>query len=132
MPLSGEEGMPVFCSVPGFYSMNVVFRKVLTLSLAGMLATAGFAQQPTQPATQPTQPSGSSLAAASAPNAVTEAELPLPQAPKPQGNEYQFYSDQNYARGQSQWPKFWSVWGVRSVAPPNFTNSSLIDRVIRD
>ena len=56
----------------------------------------------------------------------------MPQAPKPQGNAYQNYSDQNYAKGQTQWPKFWSVWDVRPVAPPNFTNSPLIDRVIQD
>ena len=58
--------------------------------------------------------------------------IPLPQAPKPQGNAYQLYSDQNYTKGQSQWPKFWSVWTVRNVPQANFTNSPLIDRVIRD
>ena len=42
------------------------------------------------------------------------------------------YSDQNYSKGQSQLPKFWSVWGVRNMPSANFTNSALIDQVIRD
>ena len=56
----------------------------------------------------------------------------MPQAPAPQGDAYKLYSDQNYSKGQSQFPKFWSVWGVRNVPPANFTNTPLIDRVIRD
>lgn len=105
--------MPVFCSV------NVAFRKALTLGLVGLLATAGFAQEAAKPA-------------APAANPLSDAVTPLPQAPAPQGNAYQLYSEQNYAKGQSQIPKFWSVWGVRDVAPANFTNSPLIDRVVRD
>ncbi len=42
------------------------------------------------------------------------------------------YSDQDYTKSQSQWPKFWSVWGVRTMPKPNFTNTPLIDQVIRD
>ena len=58
--------------------------------------------------------------------------FPCRRRPRHKHNAHPYYSDQNYARGQSQFPKFWSVWGVRNVAPPNFTNSPLIDRVIRD
>ena len=104
--------MPVFCS------LNIALRKALMLGLVGLLATVTFAQEAAKPATPPT-------------SAESEALTPMPQAPKPQNNAH-LYSDQDYARGQSQFPKFWSVWGVRSVAPANFTNSALIDRVIRD
>ena len=105
--------MPVFCS------LNVLLRKALTLGLTALLVTSAFAQEPSAPgAPQPAVPS--------------EVLVPMPQAPKPQGDAYKVYSDQNYTKGQSQFPKFWSVWGVRNVAPPNFTNSALIDRVIRD
>ncbi len=102
-----------------FRFVNVAVRKMFALSLVGLLATASFAQEAT-----PTAPSVS----ASFPDAVT----PLPQAPKPQSNAYKLYSDQNYSKGQSQWPKFWSVWSVRNMPQPNFTNSPLIDQVIRD
>src|SRR6516165_7973033 len=113
MHFSGEEGMPFHCSV------NALLRKALTLGLAGLLAVPSFAQQPSAPgAPQPAVPS--------------EVLVPMPQAPKPQGDAYKLYSDQNYTRGQNQWPKFWSVWTVRNVAPPNLTNSALIDSVIRD
>src|ERR1039458_10021007 len=112
MHFSGEEGMSVFRFV------NVAVRKASAIALVGLLATAVFAQETAQ-------------SAAPAPAPVSNALVPMPQAPAPQHNAH-LYSDQDYTRGQSQFPKFWSVWGVRSVAPPNFTNSPLIDRVIRD
>ncbi len=108
--------MPVFCSV------NITLRKALTLGLAGLMATAVFAQEAAAPAAQ----------VAPAPNLLSDAVKPFPQAPAPQGNAYKLYSDQNYSKGQSQLPKFWSVWGVRNVPSANFTNSALIDQVIRD
>ena len=104
--------MPVSCSV------TVALRKALTLGLVGLLATAGFAQEAAKPASPPAP--------------VSDALIPMPQAPKPQGDAYKLYSDQNYTKGQSQFPKFWSVWGVRNVPQANFTNTPLIDRVIRD
>src|SRR6516162_6215941 len=113
MHFSGEEGMPVFRFV------NVAVRKAFALGLIGLLATASFAQEASQPASPASNP-------------ASDAVKPLPQAPAPQGNAFKLYSDQNYSRGQSQIPRFWSVWGVRSVPPANFTNSPLIDRVIRD
>ena len=105
--------MPLFCS------LNVLFRKALTLGQIALLAAPAFAQQPSAPGAP--QPSVSS-----------EVLVPMPQAPKPQGEAWKLYSEQNYTKGQSQIPKFWSVWGVRNVASPNFSNSALIDRVIRD
>jgi len=112
MHFSGDKGMPVSCSV------TVALRKVLTLGLVGLLATAGFAQEAAKPASQAV--------------AVSDALVPMPQAPRPQGDAYKLYSDQNYTKGQSQFPRFWSVWGVRYVPQANFTNTPLIDRVIRD
>ena len=99
-------------------AVKLAFRKALTVGLVGMMATAGLAQETAKPA-------------APVATAVSDALIPMPQAPKPQNNAHP-YSDQDYTRGQSQFPKFWSVWTVRNVPPPNFTNSSLIDRVIRD
>ena len=112
MHFSGDKGMPVSCSV------TVALRKVLTLGLVGLLATAGFAQEAAKPASQAV--------------AVSDALVPMPQAPRPQGDAYKLYSDQNYTKGQSQFPRIWSVWGVRYVPQANFTNTPLIDRVIRD
>ncbi len=84
--------------------------------------TTSFAQEPAQ---KPAQPA--------APDQVTQATTTVTSGAKAAGQRLQFYSDQNYAKGQSQWPKFWSVWSVRDQLPsPNFTNSPLIDRVIRD
>jgi outer membrane protein len=120
MHFSGEEGMPVFRLV------NVVVRKAFALGMVGLLATAGFAQE--APASAPPAPGSPTATAAAWSNAVK----PLPQAPKPQGDAYKLYSDQNYTKGQEQFPKFWSVWTVRNVAQANFTNTPLIDRVIRD
>jgi outer membrane protein len=113
MHFSGEERMPVFRFV------NVAVRKAFALGLIGLLATASFAQEAATPAS-PTA------------TAISDAVKALPQAPKPQGNAYKLYSDQNYSRGQSQWPRFWSVWGVRNMPQANFTNTPLIDQVIRD
>ncbi len=118
MHFSGEEGMPVSRSV------TEVLRKTLTLGLVGLLATAGFAQEAAKPA--------SDQAPIQQTPVVSDALKPMPQAPKPQGDGYKLYSDQNYTRGQSQFPKFWSVWGVRYVPQANFVNTPLIDRVIRD
>lgn len=105
--------MPVFCFV------NVAVRKAFAFGLMGLLAATSFAQEAAKPVAPATNPESIVL-------------TPLPQAPAPQRNAYQLYSDQNYARGQSQIPRFWSVWTVRDFPPPNFTNSALIDRVIRD
>jgi len=99
-----------------FRSVNRVVRKAFALGLVGLLATASFAQE---------------AAKTGAPVPPSTALTPMPQAPAPQHNAH-LYSEQDYTRGQSQLPKFWSVWTVRGVNPPNFANSALIDRVIRD
>ena len=102
-----------------FRFVNAAVRKAFALALVGLVTTSSFAQE-------------AAPAASPAPTALSDAVKPLPQAPKPQGNAYQLYSDQNYSKGQSQWPKFWSVWGVRTMPQANFTNTPLIDRVVRD
>jgi outer membrane protein TolC len=122
MHFSGEEGMPVFRFV------NVALRQATALVLLASLTVAGFAQESTS-AQAPTPPASTTQAAG---NPMADAVQPLPQAPSPQATAYKLYSDQNYARGQNQIPKFWSVWTVRSVAPANFTNSPLIDQVIHE
>ena len=101
-----------------FRFVNVAVRRASAIALVGLLATASFAQEGAKPSTP-------------APVPTSNALVPMPQAPAPQHNAHP-YSDQDFTRGQSQLPKFWSVWTVRGVAPPNFTNSSLIDRVMRD
>jgi len=108
--------------MPVFRLVNVAVRKAFALGMVGLLATAAFAQDATAP---------SAPAPAPAPTPASNALVPMPQAPAPQHNAH-LYSDQDYTRGQSQFPKFWSVWTVRNVAPANFTNSPLIDRVMRD
>jgi outer membrane protein TolC len=114
MHFSGEKGMPVFCS------LTDAFRKVLVLGLVGLMATAGLAQETQTP--KPSDP---------VPAAMSEALTPMPQAPKPQNNAH-VYSDQDYTHGQSQFPKFWSVWTNREVPQASFVNTPLIDQVIRD
>ena len=105
--------------MPVFRFVNVAVRKSLAPVLLALLAVAGFAQEAAPPAS-PTA------------TAISDAVKALPQAPKPQGNAYKLYSDQNYSRGQSQWPRFWSVWTDRYVPPAGFTNTPLIDQVIQD
>ncbi len=55
----------------------------------------------------------------------------MPQAPAPQHNAH-LYSDQNFAKSVSTFPKIWQPYVARSVAAPNLANSALIDSVIRD
>jgi outer membrane protein TolC len=82
------------------------------------MATVGLAQEAPKPAAPATP-------------AMSEALTPMPQAPKPQNNAH-VYSDQDYTKGQSQFPKFWSVWTNREVPQASFANTPLIDQVIRD
>jgi outer membrane protein TolC len=110
MQFSGEEGMSVLRLA------NVAVRKVLVLALVSLLATSSFAQNVPPQATPTTAP---------APVA------PMPQAPAPQNNAHA-YSDQNFAKGVSSFPKIWQPYVSRSVSPPNLTNSALIDSAIRD
>jgi outer membrane protein len=110
MQFSGEEGMSVLRLA------NVAVRRVLVLALVSLLATSSFAQNVPPQATPTTAP---------APVA------PMPQAPAPQNNAHA-YSDQNFAKGVSSFPKIWQPYVSRSVSPPNLTNSALIDSVIRD
>jgi len=56
---------------------------------------------------------------------------PMPQAPAPQNNAH-LYSDQNYAKPQSPFPNVLAPYRVRSVPPPNLTNSARTDQLFRD
>jgi outer membrane protein len=92
-------------------------RKTATsLILAALMATASFAQD-------------------AAPQKTTAAEpqvmTPMPQAPAPQHNAHP-YSEFDYTRGRSSFPKFWQPYTPRDVPSPNLANSSLIDSVIKD
>ena len=91
-------------------------RSVLSLMLATLLATASFAQEP-----------------ASQNKAVAEPQAlePMPQAPKPQHNAH-LYSNEDYTRAPSAFPKFWQPYVPRDVPAPNLVNSARIDSVIRD
>lgn len=110
MHFSGEEGMSVLRRA------NVALHKVLTLTLMILLATASFAQNTRPQATPTTAP------------ATIE---PMPQAPAPQHNAHP-YSDQNFARSVSSFPRIWQPYMARDVSPANLTNSALIDSVIRE
>jgi len=92
-------------------------KNVMSLILAALMATTGFAQD------APQQSSKSS----SQPQAVT----PMPQAPAPQHNAHP-YSELDYTQGQGAFPMFWQPYTPRTVPAPNLTNSALIDSVIKD
>ncbi len=87
-----------------------------SLMLVGLLATLSFAQ------TAPPQTN---------PPAVPEALTPMPQAPAPQHNAHP-YSELDYTKGQSPFPRFWQPYTPLNVPPPNLSNSARIDSVIRD
>ena len=54
---------------------------------------------------------------------------PMPQAPAPQHNAHP-YSDQDYTKGQSSFPKFWQPYTVRDVtaAEPDQLSAHRLDR----
>src|SRR5215472_12527274 len=118
MHFSGEEGMPVFRFVNG------AVRRSIALICIGVLATASFAQN-TQTATTQTP------SAQATPTSTPEPVPPMPQTPAPQHNAH-LYSDQNFAKGVSSFPKIWQPYVARNVAPSNITNSAMIDSVIHD
>src|SRR5215469_13872609 len=95
---------------------NELVRRSIALICIGLLTTASFAQNVPPSATPTTTP-------------VPVA--PMPQAPAPQHNAH-LYSDQNYAKSVSTFPKIWQPYMARTVAQPNLTISAMIDSVIRD
>jgi outer membrane protein len=95
-------------------------RKILTLSLMGLLAAASWAQNATPQSTQTTLP------------ATPPALAPMPQAPAPQHNAKHLYSDQNYAQPKSSFPNFVAPYTSRRVPPANLTNSARTDQLFRD
>src|SRR5215471_10720334 len=105
MHFSGEEGMPVFRFA------NAAVRQSIALICIGLLTTASFAQNP---------PSQAAPANVATPTSTPTPVPPMPQTPAPQHNAH-LYSDQNYAKGVSSFPKIWQPYVARSVAPSNIT-----------
>ncbi len=94
-------------------------KKASVLLLAGLLASAGFAQNASPQTAPPTSP-------------LNEPILtPMPQAPAPQNNAHP-YSDQNYAKGKRSFPNIIAPYTVRNIPQPNLTNSSRIDQMLHD
>jgi len=110
--------------MPVFRFVNGAVRRSIALICVGVLATASFAQN-----AQPLPPPQESAQAT--PTSAPAPVPPMPQAPAPQNNAH-LYSDQNFAKGVSSFPRIWQPYVARSVAPSNITNSALIDSVIRD
>jgi outer membrane protein TolC len=94
----------------------------MSLTLAGLLSTAGFAQEAAQQTPATAQTPATSQA---------QAMTPMPQAPAPQHNAH-LYSSQDYTKAASAFPKFWQPYVPRDVPAPNLSNSARIDSVIRD
>ena len=92
-------------------------KSALSLILAALMATTGFAQD------APPQ--------SNKPSAEPQAVNPMPQAPAPQHNAHP-YSELDYTKGQSAFPKFWQPYMPRDVPKPNLTNSAMIDTIIKD
>lgn len=105
-----------------FVSRTVVSAKksMISLILAALMTTAGFAQDAPPQSKTPTSPS-----------AEPQEVSPMPQAPAPQHNAHP-YSELDYSRGVSSFPKFWQPYTPRDVPKPNLANSSLIDSTIKD
>ncbi|MFZ0705501.1 MAG: TolC family protein, partial [Candidatus Korobacteraceae bacterium] len=92
-------------------------KSALSLILAALMATTAFAQD------APPQ--------SNKPSAEPQAVNPMPQAPAPQHNAHP-YSELDYTKGQSAFPKFWQPYMPRDVPKPNLTNSAMIDTIIKD
>jgi len=91
------------------------FRKAISLAFVSLFITASLAQDAAPQTSQPSMP----------------PLTPMPQAPAPQNNAH-LYSDQNYAKPQSPFPNVLAPYRVRSVPPPNLTNSARTDQLFRD
>ena len=90
-------------------------KRGLSLMLVGLLAVSSFAQA----APQTNSP------------AVLQVPTAMPQAPAPQHNAHP-YSNQDFTKGQSPFPRMWQPYTPRYVSPANLTNSARIDSVIKD
>jgi len=91
-------------------------KQALSLVMVGLIVTAGFAQD-AAPQTKP--------------STTPEAATPMPQAPAPQHNAHP-YSELDYTKGQSPFPRMWQPYTPRYVPPANLTNSARVDSVIKD
>lgn len=101
-----------------FVSRTIVLaaRSSMSLILAALVATASFAQNAPPP---------------SKPSAEPEEVTAMPQAPAPQHNAHA-YSEFDYTKGQGSFPRIWQPYTPRTVPPPNYSNSSQIDSVLKD
>ncbi len=103
-------------------------RKMLSLGLMTLLATAAWAQDAPPPSAPP-------QAAQSTPAQNTQPSMPplspMPQAPAPQHNAH-LYSDQNYSKPMSGFPNLIAPYTSRHVPLPNLTNSAMTDKLFHD
>ncbi len=74
-------------------SVKSAASKVLRLTLVALIATTSFAQNAAPQSSQ-----------ANLPTVAPAPVEAMPQAPKPQNNAH-LYSDQDYTKGQSSFPK---------------------------
>src|ERR1039457_1347636 len=95
--------------------VECAIRKAFLLGIVVLLVTAGFAQDATPPSSQSSAPPMTAM----------------PQAPGPQHNAH-LYSDQDYSKPKSPFPNVIAAYTLRSVPPPNLTNSARSDQLFRD
>jgi len=95
-------------------------RHARTVLLVSLLITASFAQNPVP-----------QHAASQTSHFNSPAMTQMPQAPAPQNNAHP-YTDQDYAKGQRSFPNLWAPYSVRNIPPPNLTNTSRVDQILRD
>ena len=107
----GDEGMSVSRTVVS------ATKSLNSLILAALMTVTGFAQQAPQQSNQS--------------SAEPQEVSPMPQAPAPQHNAHP-YSELDYTKGQSSFPKFWQPYMPRDVPKPNLTNSAMIDSILKD
>ncbi|MGB7554104.1 MAG: TolC family protein [Candidatus Korobacteraceae bacterium] len=95
--------------------VECALRKTITLGIAVLLVTAGFAQNATAPSGQSNAP----------------IMPPMPQAPAPQHNAH-LYSDKDYSKPAAAFPNVIASYTSRRVPPPNLSNSARTDQLFHD
>ena len=101
-----------------FSYFRAVARKAPAIVMVALMLSFAAAQE---------APSSS----APAPQVSTPPLAPLPQAPAPHNNA-PLYSSHNYATPKPAFPNFIAPYTARPVPPPNFTNSAMTDKMLRD
>lgn len=103
-------------------------KQILVMTLVGLMATTGFAQDA---ATNSQQAPAQQSAPAANPLAASPELMPMPQAPAPQNNAH-LYADQNYLKPVGYWKNPIAPYQPRYVAPVNFGNSVGVGQLLRD